>query len=211
MRRTEKYAAVTRDEGNAADGRFPTASIARRMRMNILNLYFSATGNTEKVALKIEETVHDLGHKINTLKISGKNTEVEILDYDFVFVGSGVYQQFPGKPLMELFRELLQAYVKRGEIVSGAPRRPNAKTVVYCTYGGGHTGINEAIPAVKYMGQLLDHLGYTIVGEWYLVGEYNTERLRARSLDGRLGDIRGRPSEEDLRDVAEKVKGILRI
>jgi hypothetical protein len=26
MRRTEKYAAVTRDEGNAADGRFPTAS-----------------------------------------------------------------------------------------------------------------------------------------------------------------------------------------
>ena len=27
MRRTEKYAAVTRDEGNAADGRFPTASV----------------------------------------------------------------------------------------------------------------------------------------------------------------------------------------
>ena len=26
-RRTEKYAAVTRDKGNAADGRFPTASI----------------------------------------------------------------------------------------------------------------------------------------------------------------------------------------
>ena len=26
MRRTEKYAAVTRDEGNAVDGRFPTAS-----------------------------------------------------------------------------------------------------------------------------------------------------------------------------------------
>jgi hypothetical protein len=27
MRRTEKYAAVTRDEGDAADGRFPTASL----------------------------------------------------------------------------------------------------------------------------------------------------------------------------------------
>jgi len=26
VRRTEKYAAVTRDEGNAADGRFATAS-----------------------------------------------------------------------------------------------------------------------------------------------------------------------------------------
>jgi flavodoxin len=200
-----------RDEGNAAGGRFPTASIPRRIRMHILNLYFSATGNTEKVALKIEETVQDLGHKINTLKIAGKNTEVEILDYDFVFVGSGVYQQLPGKPLMELFKELLQSYVKRGEIVSGAPRRPNAKTVVYCTYGGAHTGVNEAIPAVKYTGQLLDHLGYTIVGEWYVVGEYNTERLRDRSMDGRLGDIRGRPNDEDLREVAEKVKGILRI
>jgi hypothetical protein len=211
MRRTEKYAAVTRDEGNAADGRFPTASIARRIRMNVLNLYFSTTGNTEKVALKIEETVQDLGHKINTLKITGKDTEVEILDYQFVFVGSGVYQQLPGKPLMELFRELLQAYVKRGKIRSSAPRRPHSKTVVYCTYGGAHTGVNEAIPAVKYMGQLLDHLGYTIVGEWYVVGEYKTERLRDRSMDGRLGDIRGRPNEEDLRQVAEKVTGILRI
>jgi hypothetical protein len=27
MKRTYKYAAVTRDEGNAADGRFPTASL----------------------------------------------------------------------------------------------------------------------------------------------------------------------------------------
>jgi hypothetical protein len=27
MRRTEKYAAMTRDEDNAADGRFPTASL----------------------------------------------------------------------------------------------------------------------------------------------------------------------------------------
>jgi len=28
-RRTEKYSAVTRDEGNAADGRFPTVSLAK--------------------------------------------------------------------------------------------------------------------------------------------------------------------------------------
>jgi flavodoxin len=179
--------------------------------MNILNLYFSSTGNTEKVALKIEQTVKELGHKVNTLKITDKHTGIDILDYDFVFVGSGVYQQLPGKPLMELFRELFQAYVKKGEIKPGSPRRPNAMTVVYCTYGGVHTGINEAIPAVKYMGQLLDHLGYTIVGEWYVIGEYIPEKVRQHSMTGRLGDIRGRPNEADLRDVAEKVKGILRI
>jgi hypothetical protein len=35
MRRTGKYAAVTRDEGNAAHGRFPTAStFGRRRRTN---------------------------------------------------------------------------------------------------------------------------------------------------------------------------------
>jgi flavodoxin len=117
--------------------------------MNVLNLYFSSTGNTEKVALTIEKAVQELGHNVNTLEITEKHTEIEILDSDYVFVGSGVYQQLPGKPLMELFRELLQAYVKKGEIKPGSPRRPNAKTVVYCTYGGAHTSINEAIPAVK--------------------------------------------------------------
>jgi flavodoxin len=179
--------------------------------MNVLNLYFSSTGNTEKVARKIEETVQELGHKVNTLRITKKDMEIDILDYDFVFVGSGVYQQLPGKPLVELFRELIQAYIKKGEIKLASPRRPNAKTVVYCTYGGAHTGINEAIPAVKYMGQLLDHLGYTIVGEWYQVGEYKPEKYREHSIAGRLGDIRGRPNEEDFRDIVEKVKGVLRI
>jgi len=179
--------------------------------MNVLNLYFSSTGNTEKVALRITETVQALGHRVDTLKITGKDMEVDILQYDFVFAGSGVYAQLPGKPLMELFRELLQGYVKKGEIKPNSPRRPSAKSVVYCTYGGVHTGINEAIPAVKYMGQLFDHLGYTIMAEWYVVGEYKTEQLSSHSRGGRLGDIRGRPNEEDLRDMAEKVKGILQV
>ncbi len=73
-----------------------------------------------------------------------------------------------------------------------------------------HTGINEAIPAVKLMGQLYDHLGYTIVAEWYVVGEYKTEQFQDRSISGRLGDIRGRPSRKDLKEVAEKVKGIFK-
>ena len=58
---------------------------------------------------------------------------------------------------------------------------------------------------------MFDHLGYTIMAEWYIVGEYKPERLREYSVVGRLGDIRGRPNEEDLRDVAARVKGILQI
>jgi hypothetical protein len=109
---------------------------------------------------------------------------------------------------MDLFKTLLQGYVKEGDIKPSAPRRASANVVVYCTYGGVHTGMNEAIPAVKYMGQLFDHLGYTILGEWYVVGEYIPEGYRKHSTGGRLGDIRGRPNEEDLRDVEERVKGI---
>jgi multimeric flavodoxin WrbA len=179
--------------------------------MKILNLYYSSTGNTNKVADRIAQTAQELGHEVDTLKITGKDMTVEILDYDFVFVGSGVYGQLPGKPLMELFKTLLHGYVKRGEIKPASPRRPSARVVVYCTYGGVHTGINEAVPAVKYMGQLFDHLGYSIVGEWYVVGEYLPKELQKHSVNGRLGDIRGRPNQEDLRDVAERVKGILRI
>jgi hypothetical protein len=179
--------------------------------MNVLNLYFTSTGNTEKVAVSIGETAQDLGHKVDTVKITTKDIDIDILGYEFVFVGSGVYALLPGQPLIELFRGLLRKYGRDGEIQLAAPRRPSAKTVVYCTYGGAHTGVNEAIPTVKYLGQLFDHLGYTIVAEWYIVGEYNLERFREHSIVGRLGDIRGRPNEEDLQQVAEKVKGIFRI
>jgi len=179
--------------------------------MKVLNLYFTTTGNTEKAALRIRDTVEELGHEVDTVKITGKDMAIDILEYDFVFVGSGVYGQLPGKALMDLFREYIQKYAKAGEIRPAAPRRPSAHCVVYCTYGGGHTGINEAIPAVKYMGQLFDHLGYTILAEWYVIGEYKTERLREMSVSGRLGDIRGRPNEQDLKEIEERVKGLLRI
>lgn len=176
----------------------------------ILNLYFSSTGNTEKIAFKIEDTVKRLGYDVVTVKVVSSDIDVDVLRYDFVFVGSGVYGQLPGKPMIELHRRLLEKYAKEGEVKPASPRRPSAKVVVYCTYGGVHTGINEAIPAVKFMGQLYDHLGYTILGEWYIVAEYKMDRFRDRSIGGRLGDIRGRPSEEDLEEVAEKVKGIIK-
>ncbi len=178
--------------------------------MNVLNIYFSSTGNTKKVAMKIRDTVRELGHNVRTVKVTHENMDVNILKFDFVFVGSGVYGQFPGKPMIELHQRLLQKYNKEGAIKPASPRRPMANVVVYCTYGGMHTGINEAVPAVKFIGQLYDHLGYTVVGEWYIVGEYKTDRLRDRSINGRLGDIRGRPNTKDLKEVAERVKGIFK-
>jgi hypothetical protein len=183
----------------------------KRDAKKVLNLYFSSTGNTEKVALRIQKTVRELGHSVDTLKITEADKQLDVLKYDFAFSGSGVYGQLPGELLIKLFRNTLQRYSKESEVRPCAPRRHSAKVVVYCTYGGVHTGVNEAVPTVKYMGQLFDHLGYDIVGEWYIVGEYKIEDQRTNSIVGRLGDIRGRPNEEDLRDVAERVKGIMKI
>jgi hypothetical protein len=179
-------------------------------RMNILNYYYSSSGNTKKVGLKIDETVRKLGHNIDTIQITNKDVDIDILKYDFVFAGSGVYGQLPGQPLIDFHRKLGHKYHEEGEVSYSSPRRPSAYAVVYCTYGGGHTGINEAIPSIKYMGQLFDHLGYTIVGEWDIIGEYTAEESLDGSIKGRFGDIRGRPSEADLREIAEKVKGILK-
>jgi flavorubredoxin len=177
--------------------------------MKVLNLYFTATNNTAKVAETISATVRQSGHQIETIRVDGP-VEINLLDYDLIFVGSGVYEWLPGKPLQELLAALRAKYVAEGEIKPCSPRRPGKKAVVYCTYGGTHTGINEAIPAVKYMGQLFDHLGFEIVGEWYLVGEYHG-KYKDFSLGGRLGNIQGRPNEADLKDLAEKVKGILQV
>lgn len=178
--------------------------------MKVLNLYFSATGNTEKVAKQIEKALCEHGLEVDSFKVTNDEIEADILAYDLVFVGSGVYTWLPGKPMLELYAKFREKYVREGEIKPASPRRQGRKAVVYCSYGGAHTGANEAVPAVKYMSQLFDHLGYEVIAEWYFVGEYHG-KLQPHSITGRLGNIEGRPNEADLREVSEKVAGILKV
>jgi len=181
----------------------------KEQAMKVLNLYFSATGNTDKVAKTISEAAQQAGHQVDTVKVT-KDADIDVLPYDLVFAGSGVYEWLPGQPIQDLFAKLRRQYVAASQIKPASPRRPGKNAVIYCTYGGAHTGVNEAIPAVKYMGQLFDHLGYEIVGEWYLVGEYHG-KYQDFSVGGRLGDIHGRPHAADLQDLVEKVKGVLNV
>lgn len=178
--------------------------------MKILNLYFSSTGNTMKVAERIDQTLESLGHTLDSVSVN-KETEVDVMNYDFVFVGSGIYAWLPGKPLQNLLIHLRKNYVQDGLIQPCSPKLENKKVVIYCTYGGAHTGINEAIPAVKYMAQLFDHLGFYIIDELYVVGEYIPDNMQEMSFKGRLGDIRGRPNQQDLKKVEERIKGILQV
>lgn len=181
--------------------------------MKILNLYHSTTGNTDKVALRIEQAIGDCGFEAETVKAGKDDIAYKIEEYDLIFVGSGVYGWLPGKKLMDALgvwaKDGLSEFGGRGTILPGAPRKQGKHVVVYCTFGGSHTGTNEAVPAVKYMGQLFDHLGYEVVAEWYVVGAYRTEKLLHHNTQGRLGDISDRPNESDLRDIYQKTRAII--
>jgi hypothetical protein len=115
--------------------------------MKILNLYFSSTGNTEKVAQRITATAAKAGHEIDTLKIGGdQEGEVDLLRYDFVFIGSGVYQWLPGKALQEFIGAKLTHYAAAQEIKLGAPGGP--KKGEWCTapLGGRTPGSTKPSP-----------------------------------------------------------------
>lgn len=175
--------------------------------MKTLILYQSFTGNTEKVTKKIAETLTRAGLVPKIEKVTGK-TGIELYDYDLVFLGTPVIELLPAKPVLEFVRSQLAIHRKRGDIVPRSPKIAGKYAVCYCTYSGPHTGKREAVPAMKYLGQFFEHLRFTVLGEWYIVGEARGNELL--STRGTLGDIRGRPSERDLSNVARRVNQILR-
>jgi multimeric flavodoxin WrbA len=189
---------------------------ARRSGMKILNIYATATSNTQKVAECIEKSVESQGHQVDTVRVT-KDLDpesVDLLAYDFVFVGSGVYAWLPSKPMMEFLSASHKKYVKNdfinGEIRPKAPKRTGKKAVAYCTFGGSHTGVNEAVPTTKYLTQLFDHLGFDILAEWHFVGAYHGKFKMLNEI-GRMGDITGRPNEEDLRQVRSLASAIVQV
>lgn len=181
--------------------------------MNILNLYCSCTGNTRKVAEMIESTAMARGHHVATLDVQNIDDDraIDLLDYDFVFIGSGVYSWLPPKPMMAFLEKQNKKHASRGDIKMCSPRIPNKKAVAYCTFGGPHTGFNEGVIVPKYLAQLFDHLGFEIVAEWHFVGGFNSKEFEKFSRGGRLGDISGRPNDEDLKHIRSMVDGILNV
>lgn len=180
--------------------------------MKILNLYSSATGNTEKIALSINKAFTDNFFDVTTINVM-KDDLVDILEFDVIFVGSGVYAALPHKAMNDYLKKLTAIGMKEVDgvmpIMPASPRLKNKYAVVYCTYGGAHTGINEAIPAVKYIGQLFDHYGFPICDEWYIVGEFVPEKMAHFNTNGRLGNIQGRPNKNDLDEVYQKTVGFI--
>ena len=169
-----------------------------------LTLYWSAGGNTRKVAEAIQKALTAAGVEA-TLHEMAEGLEVDYFAYDLVLIGAPVYAYLPPEPVIGW----LKAQQQRGTVLPAAPERSGHYGVVFCTYGGPHTGIREAVPMLKYVGQFLEHLGIPVVDEWAVVGEFH-QGHETMNLAGRLGDLRGRPNASDLAEVRGKVLGLLR-
>ncbi|XPV77609.1 MAG: flavodoxin family protein [Desulfovibrio sp.] len=177
--------------------------------MKILNIYASLNGQTEKVAKAIGNEVEAHGFSIETVNVKKDDSVLDLLSYDLIFVGSGVYTWLPSKSMQKWMDRQMDYARTNNLILPGSPRVSGRNACVYCTYAGPHTGVAEAIPAVKYMGQLFDHLGITVVDEWCIVGAFVPEKMQHFNTTGRLGDISERPNDEDLRQIRAKVIGLL--
>ena len=169
-------------------------------------IYWSKTGNTRKVACAIKDALESAQADV-LLRTTEEAHDIDFYDYDLVCAGFPSHQWHPAKPARDFFMNKFAEYRKQGHVQLGAPKIPGKNALIFCTYSGPHTGINEAIPAGKYIGQLFEHLGFTVLDEWYIVGEYHGSE--ERSTMGRLGNIKGRPNEADLKKVKQDVERIL--
>jgi hypothetical protein len=175
-------------------------------RMNAAVIYWTKSGNTEKVALAIKEGLETSGTKVvfNTVENA---KDIDFFDYDLICVGFPSYQWHPPDPVDTFLKAKFSQYRQEGHVKTAAPKISGRNALIFCTYSGPHTGLNEAIPAGKYVGQFFEHLGFTVLDEWYILGEFHGSE--ERSTKGRMGDIRGRPNEEDLKKVKQDAANLL--
>jgi flavodoxin len=169
-------------------------------------LFWTKNGNTEKVAKKIHETLKKAGMEVSISQIN-ENDKIEYLDYNLIFLGAPVYNNLSPQPVLSFLRKNKR---REGvEILASAPEIPGVAAIPFCTYGGGHTGYNEAEPMLKHIGQYFEHEGIRVVDYIALIGFFPEADI-SYNTKGRFGDIRGRPNEQDLNEVESRVQGILR-
>lgn len=167
-------------------------------------LYCSITGNTEKVARAICEGLTEGGMQTSIVKYQDAE-QLDYLEYDLVCIGSPSYNWNVPKPFNEFLKRKFEYYKSLGKILPNSPRI-GKNALVFCTYSGPHTGIDEAIPAGLYMGQFFDHMGFDLVDKWYILSEFvGSEEM---STKGHMGDIKGLPTEQDIDDIKKRARDV---
>ena len=176
-------------------------------KKRVLIAYWSATGNTKKVADAIAEELGELGIDYEIKKIADLKVD-EMYDYNVVFFGTPTYQFLPPKPVLSYLDDLMKYHRDRGDIIPCCPVLADHKAIIFCTHSGPHTGIEEAEVAGKYMVQAFKHIRFEVLDEIYVVGE-NFNKTDSKQFEvntmGIYGDIRGRPNKNDLDEVKRRI------
>jgi hypothetical protein len=170
-------------------------------------IYWSRTGNTAKVAQAIKTGLQDADVEVVD-RLTEEAADLDWFDYDLICIGFPSYQWHPPKPVDNYLLSKFAKHRQEGRVKTGAPKVQGKHALIFCTYSGPHTGIDEATPAGKYAGQFFEHVGIDVLDEWYVVGEFHGSE--ERSTLGRLGDIRGRPNDQDLAQVREDAAQLVR-
>ncbi len=197
------------------------------MSKKCLITYTSLSGNTEKVALRFKETFENQGWQCDLFKVR-KNAEdilrppIDIRQYDFICVGSGLRAHLPYNEVLNMLRGFRTGMDPRitlrnrdetiPYIAEPTPEIPLHKkdpslfhhkivlspdaprAVVFITYGGYEFGPKEAEPAVQLLALELEHIGFQFIGKFCCPGKY-LNNPTPRTFHG---DIRDRPNEKDL-------------
>ena len=174
-----------------------------------LIIYWSKTGNTEKVANSIKDGLVEAGVTV-TLKKPEEAEAIDYFDYDLVCVGCPSFSWHAPEPMTNFLKKKFAAYRQQGKIKPSAPKVPGKNALVFVTYPGPHTGIDEATPVGKDLRQYFEHIGFNVMDEWYVLSEFHGSI--EHSTKGRLGDIRGKPTIEQLKvikDDAKRVAGLI--
>ncbi|MCP3923229.1 MAG: flavodoxin [Desulfobacterales bacterium] len=173
--------------------------------MKSLILYDSLGGNTVKVADTIERSLLK-SMSCQMIKVE-KELSIDLFEYDLIFMGSPVIDWLPTNTLMSFVKRKMKEYNSMGLIKPSSPIIPGKFGISFGTFAGPHIGENEASPMTMWLNSFLQHLGYTTLDQWLVVGKHN--KNPEINKNGRLGNIEDRPNEADLLYIENKVNGIL--
>ena len=173
-----------------------------------LIIFWSKTGNTEKVAKAIEQGLQQSKMKV-TIKKPEDAKALDYFDFDLVCIGCPSYSWHPPEPMSNFLKLKFTEYRQKGKIKLSTQKISGKHALIFVTYSGPHTGIDEATPVGKDIRQYFEHLGFNVIDEWYVLSEFHGSL--ENSTQGRLGDIRGKPTAEQLQAITDDAKQIRKI
>ena len=169
------------------------------MKKNLI-VYGSRTGNTDMIAKELAKNFEKHGWTNELKKLpdsyDAKNPDFKFDDYDFACVGSPVISELP----VDQIRTVAYGSPGRHKLEMG----PKCG-IVFCTFGGIHLGPIEAAPALKLMEVELMHQSFNVIGSLAIPGSMGNREMPEVYFE----DLKTRPNEQDLKDVAKFVDDIM--